>query len=326
MSLDTLWSTNLESLVSDSVEAVLLNSGNFVLRDTLKPSTIFWQSFDHPTDTWLPGAKFGVDKLNGQIQKLTSWKNSEDLSPGLYSFRIDNGESYQYVIEWNMSRRYWSSGLWNGNTHIFVPELSYTYKFMFISNENESYFNYSIFNNNIMSRLVMNTFGQVKQLTCLRGARRWSSTWDIPRNQSDVYANWGAFGIMNKNLVAPCQCSQGFEKSSADRCERKTFLQCENSKSLNGKRDGFLKIPNVELPADSKVHPDQKSKKSCKQACLQKCSCTAYAYSDEGCSSWEGGLLGIQQLSDRNNNTQDLYLKHAASDIPKDSGMWLHFL
>ncbi|KAM7493768.1 hypothetical protein LguiB_028377 [Lonicera macranthoides] len=324
---DTLWSTNLDSLVSDSVEAVLLNSGNFVLRDALNPSTIFWQSFDHPTDTWLPGAKFGMDKLNGQIQMLTSWKNSEDPSPGLYSFKIDNGESNQYVIEWNMSRRYWSSGFWNGKTFSLVPELSYIYEFMFISNEHEAYFTYSILNNKIMSRLVMDKSGQLLQLTCMRGDRNWRLTSDQPQEKSKVYAICGAFGILNKTyLGAHCYCLQGFEESSANHCTRKTSLQCEHSNSSNGKRDGFLKMPNVKLPADSKAHPDHKSKKSCELECFRKCPCTAYAYNDdEGCSSWEGDLFGVEQLSDKDNNAHDLYLKLAASDIPKDGGMWLYF-
>ncbi|KAM7490910.1 hypothetical protein LguiA_033831 [Lonicera macranthoides] len=233
---------------------------------------------------------------------------------------INNGESNQYVIEWNMSRRYWSSGFWNGKTFSLVPELSYIYEFMFISNEHEAYFTYSILNNKIMSRLVMDKSGQLLQLTCMRGDRNWRLTSDQPQEKSKVYAICGAFGILNKTyLGAHCYCLQGFEESSANHCTRKTSLQCEHSNSSNGKRDGFLKMPNVKLPADSKAHPDHKSKKSCELECFRKCPCTAYAYNDdEGCSSWEGDLFGVEQLSDKDNNAHDLYLKLAASDIPKD--------
>jgi hypothetical protein len=57
------WSTNLTFRRSNLTEAVLLHDGNFVLRDRSNPSTIFWESFDHPTDTWLSGAKLGIDKV-----------------------------------------------------------------------------------------------------------------------------------------------------------------------------------------------------------------------------------------------------------------------
>ncbi|ONI11927.1 hypothetical protein PRUPE_4G135200 [Prunus persica] len=49
---------------STSVVATLLDSGNFVLQEvsSVNRSTIrvFWQSFDHPLDTFLPGMKLGV--------------------------------------------------------------------------------------------------------------------------------------------------------------------------------------------------------------------------------------------------------------------------
>jgi hypothetical protein len=59
---------------SNLTEAVLLDDGNFVLRDRLNPSSIFWESFDHPTDTLLPSAKLGIDKVTRKAQQLISWR------------------------------------------------------------------------------------------------------------------------------------------------------------------------------------------------------------------------------------------------------------
>ncbi|KAL1834362.1 hypothetical protein ACET3Z_004013 [Daucus carota] len=58
-------------------------------------------SFDHPTDTWLAGAKLRTDSL------LTSWKNSEDPSSGLFSVRMDvsKDKEYSLIMEWNKSTR-----------------------------------------------------------------------------------------------------------------------------------------------------------------------------------------------------------------------------
>jgi hypothetical protein len=71
-----VWSTNLTLSRSNSTEAVLGDDGNFVLRDSSNKNTIFWESFDHPTDTWLPGAKLGIDKNTRKSNQLISWKNS----------------------------------------------------------------------------------------------------------------------------------------------------------------------------------------------------------------------------------------------------------
>ncbi|KAL2525320.1 G-type lectin S-receptor-like serine/threonine-protein kinase [Abeliophyllum distichum] len=85
---DIVWSTNMSSTFPASVEAVLLDVGNLIVRDVSKPSVVFWQSFDHPTDTWLPEAKLGFHKYNGNMQRLTSWKNADDPSTGMFSVGI----------------------------------------------------------------------------------------------------------------------------------------------------------------------------------------------------------------------------------------------
>jgi hypothetical protein len=106
-----VWSTNLTFIQSNMTEAVLRDDGNFVLRDKSNPSSIFWESFDHPTDTLLPGAKLGIDKVTGKPQQAISWKNSQDPSPGMFSFGLDPNGSNQFFLEWNRSQIYWSSGL-----------------------------------------------------------------------------------------------------------------------------------------------------------------------------------------------------------------------
>ncbi|CAN6875778.1 unnamed protein product [Brassica oleracea] len=103
-----VWSPGLNS--SSAHEAVLLDDGNLVLRD--ESGSVLWQSFDHPCDTWLPGARIRYDKRTKKsTQRLTSWKSSEDPSPGLFSLELD--ESTAYKVLWNGSAQYWSSGPWN---------------------------------------------------------------------------------------------------------------------------------------------------------------------------------------------------------------------
>jgi len=104
---------------SNLTEVVLRDDGNFVLRDRSNPSTIFWESFDHPTDTWLPGAKLGIDKVTGKPQQLILWKNKEDPAPGVFSFGLEPNGSNQYFLEWNRSQIYWCYG--NSQRHFWGP-------------------------------------------------------------------------------------------------------------------------------------------------------------------------------------------------------------
>ncbi|KAK4576431.1 hypothetical protein RGQ29_027121 [Quercus rubra] len=62
--------------------AMLLDTGNLIL--TNRVLELFWQSFDHPTDTLLPGMTLGYSLA------LTSWKSKEDPAPGNFSLLLDN--------------------------------------------------------------------------------------------------------------------------------------------------------------------------------------------------------------------------------------------
>jgi hypothetical protein len=78
-----------------SPEAVLGEDGNFVLRDRSNATSILWECFDHPTDTWLPGAKFWIDKVIRKQQLLISWKKSEDPAPSVFLEGLDPNGSNQ---------------------------------------------------------------------------------------------------------------------------------------------------------------------------------------------------------------------------------------
>ncbi|XP_070672580.1 G-type lectin S-receptor-like serine/threonine-protein kinase At2g19130 [Malus domestica] len=98
-SKSSLWSTTRDlSVASNStseVAAVLLDNGNFVISDALNSSAVIWQSFDHPTDTWLPGGKLGYNKLTNEKLTLTPWRGSQNPAPGIFSLEIErNGTSF----------------------------------------------------------------------------------------------------------------------------------------------------------------------------------------------------------------------------------------
>ncbi|XP_030929972.1 G-type lectin S-receptor-like serine/threonine-protein kinase At2g19130 isoform X2 [Quercus lobata] len=255
---------------------------------------------------------------------LISWKNSENPAPGLFALELQQNTS-SYIIRWNKSVPYWNSGPWDGKIFSWVPEMraNYIYNFSYVSNENESYFTYSLYDPSIISRFVMDISGQIQQLSWLESTKQWNLFWSQPRTQCEVYAFCGPFGICNQQSLPFCSCLKGFQVSSSNSwnlsdfsagCARKTSLRCGNDSLANGNRDKFLEMPNMKLPD----HPQTvavESSSECESTCLNNCSCTAYAYGDR-CSIWIGDLLNLQQLTSTDTNGGTLYLKLAASELP----------
>ncbi|PKI32225.1 hypothetical protein CRG98_047384 [Punica granatum] len=311
-----VWSTNLTSPCSSSVKAVLRDDGNFALMDGPNSSQIIWQSFDHLANTWLPGAKLGINKRTNTSQLLTSWKNHEDAAPGPFSLRLQ--PSSEYYIWWKMSEHYWTSGPWDPKARIFslVPEMlrNYIYNFSYVDNENESYFTYSVYNNSIQSRFIMDFSGQVKHLTWLEGTKQWNLFKSEPRQMCEVYGLCGPFGVCSESTDNFCQCLHGFTQTSPNEwnlsdwsggCRRTTNLNCGNNTTVNSQKDRFHTLSYMNPPDDPQT-PEVGSEKQCEAACLDHCNCTAYAYEGSTCSIWMGDLFNVQQYNPGDSNGKTL--------------------
>ncbi|WOL18097.1 G-type lectin S-receptor-like serine/threonine-protein kinase [Canna indica] len=320
-----IWSTNVTAS-SNSTVAVISDSGNLQLRDESNVSRVYWQSFDFPTDTWLPGGKIGLNKLTNENQRLTNWKNSDNPAPGIFSLEIDPKGTSQYFVIWNMTKSYWSSGTWNGQIFSGVPEMTanYIYDFEYVSNASENYFTYSVKDKNVISRFVMDVSGQIKQYTWLDNMQQWILFWSQPRQQCQVYSYCGSFGSCNEISQPYCNCVQGFSaKSQSDwdlgdqsaGCTRNTPLQCgRSSNSSNSEKDKFLTMSSMKPPVNPNTLAGVGSSEACELACLNNCSCTAYSYSSGGCSVWYEDLLDLQDQYN-GSNASTLRLRLAASEL-----------
>ena len=163
--------------------------------------------------------------------------------------------------------------------------------------------------------------GQLKQLSLSESSHQWYLFWSQPAT-CEVYKKCGPFGICNEDSREFCDCLPEFEPASPDNwnlgdrgCMRKEDLQCGNSTHAMGEKDRFLRVSNVRLPDDPLTVLSARSAKECKSACLNNCSCSAYAYNRKTCTVWGGDLLNVQQLSDDDSVGQDFYLKFAASKL-----------
>ena len=202
-----VWSTNVSSIPSNSTVAVILDSGNLVLRDGSDPNKVFWQSCDHPTDTWLPGCYLGVNKVTGENHHLTCSNNYygsnnyydsnnyygpyNEFGTRLLSLEI---ESNHFLIKWNNSKNYWSSGNWTGENFTSAPNFSRFAKFEYISNATVNYFTYSLKNNETLAVFRIDGSGQIKQILLADDPQQLSQYPDLPYQCGDL-AFCGPFGV-----------------------------------------------------------------------------------------------------------------------------------
>uniref|UniRef100_A0A1D1ZBF3 Receptor-like serine/threonine-protein kinase n=1 Tax=Anthurium amnicola TaxID=1678845 RepID=A0A1D1ZBF3_9ARAE len=331
-----VWSSNSNPKTSNSLVAVLLDTGNLVLRNGSIQSDVSWQSFDHPTDTLLPGQWLGFNRSAGKNWFLTSWRNAEDPAAGIFSLKLDPTGTSQFFLLRESAQRYWGSGLWDGNKSVFsnVPEMAVKFDFTYLNirSSDANYFMYLESESPYLTMMKLDTSGQMKWQQRLNDTQNWLVYATFPRDPCDVPSVCGSFGACSPFQSSPCECLHGFSPSSkidwslGDRsggCVRKTRLQCAGNDSTNVQKDGFLLIPNIQLPNNSTTLVILQSAEECEQACLDDCLCTAYSYYRQ-CVVWERDLKNLKKLpgtaQHEDGKPGDLYLRLAKSEIPVHRG------
>ncbi|GLT83107.1 hypothetical protein SLE2022_014160 [Rubroshorea leprosula] len=341
---DTVWTSNNVSPASKNLAAALLDTGNFALSDAYKRlskscyfiyhdniSNYYWQSFDYPSDTYLPGMRVGARTDGGEKLVFTSWKSANDPSPGNFGMGIDTFGAPQIVI-WNQTRRIWRSGYWNGLTFTGSPNTSVSilYGFRFFPPDESGiiFLTYTPSSASVRRRFRIRWDGKGEQLKWDDDMENWTVLQSEPVNDGEFYNFCGNSGVYDVSNSTTCSCLPWFEPNNAEEwnrgiwtngCARRTKLQCSrsNSSSEVGKVDMFLKMQMMKLP-DSPYFFNKQSLKSedeCRSWCLNNCFCFAYAYDEFiGCMSWRNeNLTDIAMFS---SGGKDLYIKlaHSAFD------------
>ncbi|WOL12985.1 G-type lectin S-receptor-like serine/threonine-protein kinase [Canna indica] len=329
-----VWSSNIASISANSTVAVILDNGNLELRDASNSSRVFWQSFDYPSDTWLSGSRLGINKVTNRSQYISSWKNKDDPAPGMFSLQMDPLGTSQFFLFWNLSTKYWATGIWDGEIFTLVPEMSgdnpiFKHLFQHINDSEGHFFTYAVPNGNITTRLAVDyASGRIQALTWMEDSKSWMPFWARPAEQCSVHALCGPFGSCNDFTTPFCNCVTGFRAKSqtdsdlGDRtggCVRNTPLQCSQNSSSNSEEDGFFEMPNVKLPENSRTLAAVRSLQDCESACLKNCSCTAFSYSAGGCLVWYGDFLNLQEQYNQSDGST-FHLRLAASELQSSEG------
>ncbi|RDX96533.1 G-type lectin S-receptor-like serine/threonine-protein kinase, partial [Mucuna pruriens] len=316
-----VWTTNATKRASNPI-VQLLDTGNLVIIDGNNEGSIYlWQSFDHPCDTLLPGMKFGWDLKTGLNRRLTSWKSWDDPSSGDFTWGVELGSNPDLVM-WKGNVEYFRTGPYTGNmfSGVYGPRNNPLYKYNFVNNEDEVYFQYTLRNSSVITIIVMNQTLYLRQrLTWISETNTWTVYQSLPRDSCDVYNVCGPNGNCVIAGSPICQCLDGFEPKSPQQWNAMDWRQgCVRSKEWScgvKDKDGFGRFESMKLPNTTHSWVNESMNlEECKTKCLENCSCRAYSNLDttgggSGCSIWVGELVDLRVIE----SGQDLYVRMATS-------------
>ncbi|KAL6206998.1 hypothetical protein ACLB2K_024243 [Fragaria x ananassa] len=335
---NSVWSSNVTSQVStsntSSVVALLLDSGNFVVKNDVEADGVVWQSFDHPGDTMLPTQLLGFDSKSGKRNVLTSWKSENDPSVGRFWVGL-SAETPSQVFVWvnngSDSAPYWRSGPWDKSRFIGIPEMNSQYRSGFTLDDNvergTKYLSWD--------RLLYPTYEEItsegitKYMASVEGSN-WTLGVEAPKHPCDIYGACGSFGVCKASESPICKCLKGFVPKSDQEwrkgnwtggCVRKSKMFCQRqmtNRSVAAREkedDGFLKMARLKVPDLHEFYVSfvSDTSENCKIRCLNNCSCLAYAFVNSiGCLVWSKDLIDIQQFS---SGGVDVFIRVARAEL-----------
>uniref|UniRef100_A0A7N2M967 Receptor-like serine/threonine-protein kinase n=1 Tax=Quercus lobata TaxID=97700 RepID=A0A7N2M967_QUELO len=179
-----VWSTGLGTQKQAKNPVLQLSdSGNLVLRDG-NSGISFWESFDYPSDTFLPGMKLGWDSTKGIKWSLTAWKHPDDPSPGDFTYGIEM-HAYPEPVIWKGNKKVYRPGPWNGLRFSGSPDLkpNPVYDYNFVSNDFEVYYTYTLKNKSVISRIILNQTSNTRErYIWIEAEQVWRRYTSVPRD------------------------------------------------------------------------------------------------------------------------------------------------
>nr|GMD91322.1 G-type lectin S-receptor-like serine/threonine-protein kinase SD2-5 [Ipomoea batatas] len=280
-----VWSTHTNGNLAFGLK--LRENGNLVIFE--QNNETIWQSFDHPTDTLLPG-----QLMRGQTLKASI--STSNFEEGSYSLNVDDDYSVHAFL--GSSNAYW---------YEYTPAMGV-------------YVNFSEYWQN-GEFLKFEPDGHLRTY-------RWSSTYESFRLGSDVFAPsfgscgyplaCGRYSVCKDDQYCNCPPELNFftQINSSDPkqgCSLITPISCEHSQLHT-----LLEMKDTTYIGElfGGESGDYTDLESCKQACLKNCSCKAAHFN----GSSKGYCLLLNEVLSLVTGTSNnaVYLK-----VQKHSHPWI---
>ncbi|XP_060207737.1 G-type lectin S-receptor-like serine/threonine-protein kinase At1g67520 [Lycium barbarum] len=257
-------------LLTGNLVARLQDSGNFVLQDETRNTTL-WQSFDHPTSCLLPGMKLGYNLTTKQNWTLTSWLSSYIPASGAFTLSLESiQDAFQLVIR-RRGKVYWTSGAWNNQGFPFLPLFRDS-----STNDTITIYQYNL-------NLVSDKDGMFFQFDTTEGIFNTEGSFPSLELNSD-----GAI-VAGDNLIYTIYNKFCYGYESDDGCVSTQLPECRKDGDIFEQKSGDFIHPSG---ITTKFYDDASiSFVDCMQKCWEHCSCVAFITNSgngTGCLIWSG--------------------------------------
>ncbi|KAB2616959.1 G-type lectin S-receptor-like serine/threonine-protein kinase RLK1 [Pyrus ussuriensis x Pyrus communis] len=266
--------------------ASMLDSGNFVIYNARQD--IVWQSFEHPTDTLLPGQTLFAE------DELFSAKSESDHSTGIFRLKMQaDGNLVQYPVNtpYKAEYAYYSSGTDGRGKNVTLHFAADGH--LYLLNDTHSNIR-NITNGGLpadqatiyLMRIDADGIFRLYSHDLNHNGSR-SMVWESSNDKCDPK---GVCGLNSYcvllDLEAECRCLPGFvsanQRNKTSGCSRNLVADgCEH-------KNETLKYTMEELESTtwediSYVDLTLSDKEACKRACLEDCNCEAALFDDTSC-------------------------------------------
>ncbi|KAJ7537723.1 hypothetical protein O6H91_11G018600 [Diphasiastrum complanatum] len=288
-----------------NVSSMLLQkSGNLIL--THNSGSPIWQSFDHPTDTWMPNMKFYLGS------SIFASKSPADPAEGRFSFWML--QTTAEVSVWNATTEYWTSGVWSGHIWSGIPEMKYNalYDFFFWNDSGRPYFTWSERNTTMaLAHFVLDSNGTVSVRSWDSVNGWWYVMWKAPDNPCKVERLCGQNGICKSDSTPFCSCPQGFKPFDPTGWSQGDWsMGCVTNLSSDCKYvKEFSFLNNTYYDQGSGVGSSARfysghDQAWCEASCIRDCACLGFSFDGgpSNCSLQYGPLFNGKTSPDIRQN------------------------
>nr|XP_027074513.1 G-type lectin S-receptor-like serine/threonine-protein kinase LECRK3 [Coffea arabica] len=286
---------------SESISsASMLDSGNFVLYNSDKK--IVWQSFEHPTNTLLPGQQLATG------HELYSSASETDDSMGIFRIKMqDDGNLVQYPVRkpGSPGYAYYASNTFgngvtlnlDGDGHLYLINSSLT----ILSNLTKG--GYPQDGRVYMAKIDVDGIFRLYSYSSNQGNR--SILWESVEDKCAPKGLCGPNGFCTMmDNVAECRCPPGFDFVNpgnwSSGCERNFTTESCKSNSITNVKYEIRSLANTVWEDNTFATMETSTQEDCEKQCLDDCNCEAAFYKDGECRKQRLPLTYGKRTSDSN--------------------------
>jgi hypothetical protein len=273
--------TLLASFPEDGSSVSMLDTGNFVLLNSA--NQMIWQSFDFPTDTFLPTQKL----FHGQV--LYSSVSDTNKSTGIFRVLMqEDGWLAMYPVgtPYTLEYGYWGAGI-GGQRNDVVLHLEDNGYLYLINGAGNIIVNMTAGYpaKDVVYRLTIDPDGILRLYSHdMNPNQNWTVKWFGPND--DACKPKGLCGLNGYcvlvDLQVGCKCLPQFEPVNEDRssgCQRNFTME-----SCKSDRYAMKAVLNTVWENNSYSIITSTTQDNCGEACLRECNCEAALFKDGVCT------------------------------------------